>query len=235
MDELKTTLNFATRIILFITLPATVGLVLLRKEIIEVLFQHGGFDAASTALTAWALPFFAVGLSAFAMVKIIVPGVLCAARHANTRQDRLRCNASEYSAELPVHSAPAEWRAGPGDVAVCVFQFDLAAYHFLQALRIVWRSRHQAIDRKFIGGSIALGVVTYVSDTLAGILRGPLDQKVFALGVTIAGATATYFAVARLLRFRNGRVARRETGQPKRRRSIGSRAFRNSDDERTMG
>jgi putative peptidoglycan lipid II flippase len=73
MDELKTTLNFATRIILFITLPATVGLVLLRKEIIEVLFQHGGFDAASTALTAWALPFFAVGLSAFAMVKIIVP------------------------------------------------------------------------------------------------------------------------------------------------------------------
>src|SRR6185436_11882620 len=28
---------------------------------------------ASTALTAWALPFFAVGLSAFSMVKIIVP------------------------------------------------------------------------------------------------------------------------------------------------------------------
>src|SRR5262245_55734409 len=73
IDELKTTLNFATRIILFITFPATSGLILLRREIIEVLFQHGDFDAASTALTAWALPFFALGLSAFAMVKIIVP------------------------------------------------------------------------------------------------------------------------------------------------------------------
>src|SRR5436190_5638192 len=73
MDELKITLNFATRLILFITFPATVGLILLRHEIIEVLFQHGGFDAASTALTAWALPFFALGLSAFSMVKIIVP------------------------------------------------------------------------------------------------------------------------------------------------------------------
>ena len=73
MTELKTTLNFATRLILFITIPATVGLVLLRREIIEVLFQHGEFDAASTALTAWALPFFAIGLSAFAMVKVIVP------------------------------------------------------------------------------------------------------------------------------------------------------------------
>src|SRR5262249_61200948 len=35
--------------------------------------QHGDFDAGSTALTAWALPFFAVGLSAFSMVKVIVP------------------------------------------------------------------------------------------------------------------------------------------------------------------
>jgi putative peptidoglycan lipid II flippase len=73
MEELKTTLNFATRLILFITFPATVGLILLRREIIEVLFEHGNFDAASTTLTAWALPFFALGLSAFAMVKIIVP------------------------------------------------------------------------------------------------------------------------------------------------------------------
>src|ERR1700745_3924404 len=73
MDELKTTLNFSARTILFITLPATVGLIILRREIIEVLFQHGDFDAASTALTAWALPFFAVGLSAFSMVKVIVP------------------------------------------------------------------------------------------------------------------------------------------------------------------
>src|SRR5207253_5219044 len=73
MDELKTTLNFAARIILFITLPATVGLIILRQEIIEVLFQHGDFNATSTALTAWALPFFALGLSAFSMVKIIVP------------------------------------------------------------------------------------------------------------------------------------------------------------------
>src|SRR5437867_12534701 len=70
---MKRTVNFATRLILFITLPATVGLILLRHEIIEVLFQHGDFDAASTALTAWALMFFAAGLSAFSMVKIIVP------------------------------------------------------------------------------------------------------------------------------------------------------------------
>src|SRR4029077_17214491 len=37
IDELKTTLNFAIRIVLFVTLPASVGLVLLRRPIIQVL------------------------------------------------------------------------------------------------------------------------------------------------------------------------------------------------------
>ena len=36
-------------------------------------FQHGGFNAASTELTAWALLFFAPGLSAISMIKIAVP------------------------------------------------------------------------------------------------------------------------------------------------------------------
>src|SRR3954466_13054219 len=50
--EMRETLNLATRLILFITIPATIGLVLLRREIIEVLFQHGSFEAQSTELTS---------------------------------------------------------------------------------------------------------------------------------------------------------------------------------------
>jgi putative peptidoglycan lipid II flippase len=83
IDELKTTMNFAVRLILFITFPATLGLILLRVPIIEVLFEHGDFNAASTALTAWALPFFAVGLSAFSMLKIIVPAFYALKRYAH--------------------------------------------------------------------------------------------------------------------------------------------------------
>ena len=73
IGDMKNTINFATRVILFITFPSTVGLILLRREIIEVLFQHGGFNAASTELTAWALLFFAPGLSAISLIKIAVP------------------------------------------------------------------------------------------------------------------------------------------------------------------
>jgi putative peptidoglycan lipid II flippase len=72
-EALKKTFAFALRIVSFITIPAMVGLVVLREPIINVLFQHGEFGAMSTTLTARALLYSALGLPAFAAVKLIVP------------------------------------------------------------------------------------------------------------------------------------------------------------------
>jgi len=72
-EELKKTFVFSLRIVSFITIPATVGLVILREPIVQVLFQHGLFVAESTRLTARALLYYSVGLPAFAAVKLVVP------------------------------------------------------------------------------------------------------------------------------------------------------------------
>lgn len=63
----------ALRAAALLALPATAGLVALREPIIRVLFQHGRFDAASTAATAAALLCYATGLYAYAVTKIQVP------------------------------------------------------------------------------------------------------------------------------------------------------------------
>jgi putative peptidoglycan lipid II flippase len=72
-EGMKRTFGFALRIVSFITIPAAVGLVILREPIVQVLFQHGLFVAESTRLTARALLYYSLGLPAFAMVKLIVP------------------------------------------------------------------------------------------------------------------------------------------------------------------
>jgi putative peptidoglycan lipid II flippase len=56
-----------------LALPATAGLVALREPIIEVIFEHGRFDHASTLNTAAALLCYALGLYAYAVTKIQVP------------------------------------------------------------------------------------------------------------------------------------------------------------------
>jgi putative peptidoglycan lipid II flippase len=71
-DELKGTLSYALRMVLFITIPAMVGLALLRIPIVSMLFQRGVFTANSTLLTAKALLCFSVGLWAVAAVRVVV-------------------------------------------------------------------------------------------------------------------------------------------------------------------
>ena len=72
LDELRTTIGFGLRMIFFIILPAMVGLILLRYPIVHLVFEHGTFTQADTLATATALLCYAVGLWAFAGVRIIV-------------------------------------------------------------------------------------------------------------------------------------------------------------------
>ncbi|MBX2998127.1 MAG: murein biosynthesis integral membrane protein MurJ [Caldilineaceae bacterium] len=66
------TLDNTLRTVLFLTLPAAVGLYVLRVPLIQILLERGNFTAESTTAVAYALQFFALGLIAHALVEIIV-------------------------------------------------------------------------------------------------------------------------------------------------------------------
>ncbi len=72
--QMVDTLSFALRQVAFIILPATVGLIIMRVEIVSVLFERGAFGASSTARTAAALGAYCLGLIAFAGVRVVAPG-----------------------------------------------------------------------------------------------------------------------------------------------------------------
>ena len=72
LDELRTTLGFGLRMIFFIIVPAMAGLILLRQPIVQLFFEHGSLTRHDTIETATAVLCYAVGLWAFAGVRIIV-------------------------------------------------------------------------------------------------------------------------------------------------------------------
>jgi putative peptidoglycan lipid II flippase len=69
--EMKHTLSSALSPLLFLTIPASIGLYMFRVSIVQVLFQFGSFSSSSTMLVAEALQYFAVGLLAFAVVETV--------------------------------------------------------------------------------------------------------------------------------------------------------------------
>lgn len=69
--EFKETLSLGLRLVFFIMFPAMAGLITLRVPIVNLLLEHGQFDRISTIGTASAILFYAVGLWAFAGVRIV--------------------------------------------------------------------------------------------------------------------------------------------------------------------
>lgn len=71
LDDLRATFSRAFRATLFLTIPATAGLIVLGTPIVTLLFQRGEFDAESARQTTWALQFFALALFAHSGLEIV--------------------------------------------------------------------------------------------------------------------------------------------------------------------
>jgi putative peptidoglycan lipid II flippase len=72
MDGFRAELARGMRLAFLLTVPATIGLVMLAGPIISVLYQHGKFDAWQAQQAAGALRFYAIGLAGYAALKVLV-------------------------------------------------------------------------------------------------------------------------------------------------------------------
>jgi putative peptidoglycan lipid II flippase len=72
-DGLRRTLSTGVSMMLALTVPATLGLVVLARPIVALLFERGHFTRADTTATAGALMCYAIGLSGYSIVKVATP------------------------------------------------------------------------------------------------------------------------------------------------------------------
>ena len=76
--------NKALELSLFLSLPASIALLIASDEIISALFGYGQFNKSSVLNSANALYFFSLGLPAFAMIKVFSNFFFCKSRYQNT-------------------------------------------------------------------------------------------------------------------------------------------------------
>jgi putative peptidoglycan lipid II flippase len=71
LDRMRRSLAVTLRGVVFLALPASLGLILLRQPIVAMLFQRGAFSAESTDLVAFALLWYSAGLVSHSLVEIV--------------------------------------------------------------------------------------------------------------------------------------------------------------------
>ncbi|MCL2669663.1 MAG: murein biosynthesis integral membrane protein MurJ [Syntrophaceae bacterium] len=201
MEELKRTIAFSLRLILFITIPASIALILLRVPIISVLFQRGAFNAAATALTAEALLCYTLGLWAFSTIRIVVSAFY-----------------SLQDTKAPMKAAIAALLVNGIFSLALMFPFRHAGLALATSIAsgvnvtILWiilqRRVGKILDRLFY---VSLAKTCFASLIMAGVIclidllfpwqgAGPFPARLTYLILTVCGGGAAYFAAALLLK-----------------------------------
>jgi putative peptidoglycan lipid II flippase len=203
--EMKRTFGFSLRIVSFITIPAAVGLVLLRRPIVQVLFQHGQFLAASTALTARALFCYSLGLPAFAAIKLITPmyySVQDTWTPARVGLWALLMNVALNSLFLLLFFRTLS----NGSPALAS---SLAAYFNFGMLFVLFRKRHGRLGARGLIGSFAkmaacaaaMGAIAYGALALSRFSEARhLFAQAGLLAAMITVSVGVYFGLAWILR-----------------------------------
>jgi putative peptidoglycan lipid II flippase len=71
MDEMRASLAATLRGVIFLALPASIGLMMLRQPIVSMLLERGEFTHQYAEMTAWALLWFAAGLLGHSLLEIL--------------------------------------------------------------------------------------------------------------------------------------------------------------------
>ena len=71
MEGVKKVVSMGMKMVLFLLIPSSIGLVMIGKELVAVLFQHGAFSFQDTLITSQALYCYCLGLFAMGSVMIL--------------------------------------------------------------------------------------------------------------------------------------------------------------------
>ncbi len=72
-DAFRSTITRALRLVFALCIPAAVGLAVLSRDIVGVIYEHGRFTPRDTAMAAQALVAYSFGLAGYANIKVLVP------------------------------------------------------------------------------------------------------------------------------------------------------------------
>jgi putative peptidoglycan lipid II flippase len=200
MDTQNRSLEFA----LVLTIPAAIALAVAAEPIISVLFERGAFSASDTDNTAWALRAFAIGLPAFALIKVFQPAFF-AREDTKTPMYLALANMVAnviFSLALFHTFKAAGWLPHVGIAAATSIAGWLNAVLLWTMLArggdFAWDARLTRSLFIVTAASLAMGIglwvaLPYLDPYLAG--GAPLHERVVGLAVLVIGGAVVFFAI----------------------------------------
>ena len=205
------TLDWAMRLTMLVTVPATLGLVLLAGPLTATIYGHGHFVARDVVMGGYALMGASFGLLGYSLVKVLAPGYY--ARQDTRTPVRVGLIALAVTMAFNVLVVvPAYFAGFPAPHALLALSPGVGAYVNVWLLHrgLVTRGVLQSTDHwrvllrrqmPLANGAMAV-FLWWSSGDWAGWFGEPPLRQVLRLAVCVLGGIAVYAAVLRLLGLR---------------------------------
>jgi putative peptidoglycan lipid II flippase len=204
MGEFRAVLARGMRLAFLLTIPSTVGLFLLARPIISLLYEHGRFNAHATDQATLGLQGYAIGLCAYSALKILTPAFYAIDRRRTPMLVSFFSIALNFGLNwfLAFH---LNWGiAGLGFATGCVATVNFALLYWLMRRAIGKMETRELLltAAKLVIPSALLGAVCWGAKAtlLAGWDNFSLPLQAFYLLATIGVAAGVFFGTAALLR-----------------------------------
>lgn len=200
--RIRSTLAGALGLMLFLNLPATVGLMVLARPIVAMIFEHGRFTASDTINTAAALQLYSIGLIGYSIVRIISPTFYALGR------SRVPVIVSAGSVLVNIALNVSLVRVlgyrglALGTSITAIINASVQLFLLRRELHGIEGSRIAASFLRVIAASAVMGGVTWIAHQfmLSALPGTSFTLQLIRLLATIAAALITLAGVAQVLR-----------------------------------
>lgn len=202
--EFRSILAKGMRLAFLLTIPSTIGLVMLARPIISLIFERRAFTAESTDQTAAALQFYAVGLCAYAGIKVLAPSFYAIGKRNTPMMVSFLSIAVNYGLNQ-LFTFHLGWghrglALSTGLVALTNFTLLYLLMH-KQVHRLETKHMIATLAKLALAGAVLAAVCwAAMRWPMAGWKTMSFVVRTLLLGTTIAVAGGAFFASAALLR-----------------------------------
>jgi len=199
--EFRQTLAHSLALVFLLCIPSAVGLAVLGRPIVALVFQHGKFTGFDTVQTANALAAYSIGLAGYAAIKVLSPAFYA----LNDARTPMLISLGSIAVNYVMNSL----LVGPfGHVGLAFSTSTVALVNFL-LLALLMRHKLTRLGGRRLGSTIlrilaasaAMAVAAWLVNDIAGALplRG-LALNFVRVTVAISVAAGTFYLCCRLLR-----------------------------------
>jgi len=219
--EFRSILARGMRLAFLLTVPSTIGLVMLARPIIGLIYERRKFGPEDTGHTAEALQFYAVGLCAYAGIKVLAPAFYAIGKRNTPMMVSFLSIAVNYGLNQ-IFTFHLGW--GHRGLALSTGLVALTNFALLyllmrkQVRRLETRQMIATLAKLALAGGV-LALICWTGEhwLLAGWTQQGFIVRVLLLFFTIAVAGGAFFGVALLLRIEElddvAALARRKLGR----------------------